>query len=207
MSWYQQRSALILLAAATVAASRNMDKAQEDYVFPAIYQFPPFYTLQPQPETREKQLRMWCDFVLSYCSHHKLSQVDTERLISVRSPLICNVALQRMLKPETVALIFGRLVEMKRAERLSHSTSVYFVYYYTPEEWADRIYRWASDHGFLDSVVTAYEIQHGDLSQDQEFFGLDSEMVMKALQVLEKRKKAQVFQGSSSEEHGVKFFR
>lgn len=57
-----------------------------------------------------------------------------------------------------------------------------------------------------DTVFTVYELLHGDDTSDAAFHGLEQVVMTKALQVLEKRAKAQVFQGSDPNEDGVKFF-
>jgi ESCRT-II complex subunit VPS25 len=110
------------------------------------------------------------------------------------------------LKSDGIATVLERLVKDGRGEWADPRHTRCLIYYKTPEEWADLIYRWASDHGFLDSVCTTYEIQHGDLASGALFYGLDTNMIQKALEVLQKRGKAQIFSGSSDEQ-GVKFFR
>ena len=85
------------------------------------------------------------------------------------------------------------------------------------------------DQGKANTICTVYEIQEGEDAEDQgkfelcmnqrfylrffffffffvEFYKIDSDTLMKALQVLEKEGKAQVFQGSSADNLGVKFF-
>lgn len=185
-----------------------MQKPAPDFVFPPMYSFPPFFTLQPAADTRERQLQMWCELVLSYCSHHKIDQLDFDSSTLQRSPLFCNEGLSRRLKPEVMRMVVGRLADSGRAEWVKGSAqSKCLVFYKPPEQWADLIYKWATEHGFIDTVVTAYEIQHGDLAQEQDFFGLDANMILRALRVLEKRGKAHIFSGSEGEEQGVKFSR
>lgn len=41
----------------------------------------------------------------------------------------------------------------------------YLIYWRKPEEWATIIYDWVSDNGFLNTIMTFYEIVDGDLSQ------------------------------------------
>ena len=57
-----------------------------------------------------------------------------------------------------------------------------------------------------DTVFTVYELLHGDDNTDAAFHGLEPAIMSKGLQALEKRGKAQVFQGSDPNEDGVKFF-
>lgn len=49
-----------------------------------------------------------------------------------------------------------------------------------------------------------YELHSSDATRSQDFYGIDQELLMKAMQVLVKRGKAQLF-GQSEDEMGVKF--
>jgi hypothetical protein len=91
------------------------------------------------------------------------------------------------------------------------------------------------DQGKANTICTVYEIQEGEDAEDQgllfvvmkserddidsfwfffffvsadltEFYKIDTDTLMKALQALEKEGKAQIFQGSSADNLGVKFF-
>jgi len=52
--------------------------------------------------------------------------------------------------------------------------------------------------------LRSYEIVEGDASVDQEFHGMDMEVLRKGLAVLTKQGKAQVF--GTDDQQGVKFF-
>ncbi|MBC8132418.1 MAG: hypothetical protein H7X95_05500, partial [Deltaproteobacteria bacterium] len=43
--------------------------------WPSYYSLPPFFTLQPVPNTRQKQLQMWTELVLLYQKHHNKTQI------------------------------------------------------------------------------------------------------------------------------------
>ena len=62
------------------------------------------------------------------------------------------------------------------------------------------------DRGMTDTVFTVYELLQGDDTSEAAFHRLESVVMSKALQALERRGKAQVFQGSDPSEDGVKFF-
>ena len=48
----------------------------EQFDWPWQYGFPPFFTLQPNLETRQKQLEAWCSLILSYCKQKKIFTFD-----------------------------------------------------------------------------------------------------------------------------------
>lgn len=55
-------------------------------------------------------------------------------------------------------------------------------------------------------MCTVYEIQEGEDAENEEFYQIDSDTLMKALQQLERDGKAQIFAGTSKDNLGVKFF-
>ncbi|KAL2119275.1 hypothetical protein VTJ04DRAFT_6235 [Mycothermus thermophilus] len=86
----------------------------------------------------------------------------------------------------------------------SGATGMAWIYWRTPEEWAALVEGWVDATGQKGSVLTVFELVEGDGSRGTEFHGLDQELLLKALQVLVKRGKAQVFGNEDS--LGVKFF-
>ncbi len=44
------------------------------------HDFPPFYTLQPNADTRTKQLSAWRSIVVEYCKKHKLTKFDVRKI-------------------------------------------------------------------------------------------------------------------------------
>jgi ESCRT-II complex subunit VPS25 len=108
---------------------------------------------------------------------------------------------------------------------------VVWVYWRTPEEWAALVEAWVDETAQKGTVLTLYELTEGDgtrgtgklrhvliscvavvesLDADYarvsttEFHGLDQDLLQKALNVLVKRGKAQIFGQEDSQ--GVKFF-
>jgi hypothetical protein len=55
------------------------------------------------------------------------------------------------------------------------------------------------------SICTVFEIGQGDVSEGQEFHGLDALVIIKAVKELERKGKAKIFSGTGSN-LGVKFF-
>ncbi|CAG8581902.1 4010_t:CDS:2 [Diversispora eburnea] len=84
--------------------------------------------------------------------------------------------------------------------------NVALIYWRKPEEWASLIDKWVFDCGLNNSIVTIYEILHGESSEGMEFHDLNQTILLKALDILVKRGAAQLLQGSSADDLGVKFF-
>ncbi|KAI1632692.1 ESCRT-II complex, vps25 subunit [Biscogniauxia mediterranea] len=81
---------------------------------------------------------------------------------------------------------------------------VVWVYWKTPEEWAGLIEAWVEETAQKNTVLTLYELTEGEDTRGTEFYGLDPDILQKALQVLVKRGKAQIF--GHEDQQGVKFF-
>ncbi|OAA65223.1 pdcd2 domain protein [Niveomyces insectorum RCEF 264] len=79
-----------------------------------------------------------------------------------------------------------------------------YVYWQTPEEWAAALEAWVDETGQRGSVLTLYELTAGEGTRGTALHGLDPVVLQRALGVLVKRGKAQVF--GAEESLGVKFF-
>ncbi|KAF9904345.1 hypothetical protein BX616_001333, partial [Lobosporangium transversale] len=60
--------------------------------------------------------------------------------------------------------------------------------------------------GLNNSILTFYEIAHGEDSEGQEFHNIHPTVLQKTMEVLVRRGIAATFQGATFEEMGVKFF-
>jgi ESCRT-II complex subunit VPS25 len=172
------------------------------FEWPWQYNFPPFFTLQPNLDTRRKQVDAWTSLILAYCRHHRKYTLDVAEALT--SPLFNNTTIGRKLSPDTVYILLDDLQKKGHVEWTDKSRRQCLVMWRTPQEWAQLIYRWAADNGMLNTVCTLYELANGDDTVKEEFHGLDSWLLMRALKVLEQQKKAEVISLSGSE--GVKFF-
>ncbi|KAF7996280.1 hypothetical protein HCN44_001912 [Aphidius gifuensis] len=170
--------------------------------WPWQYTFPPFFTLQPHAETKEKQLAAWKNLVLDYYRATKQSILDLREIHS--SPLFNNTAIQRKLSVDVVQLILDNLFKSNNAMPLDKSKQRWLIYWHTFEEWGDIIYSWVQDKGLVNSVCTLFELAQGNDTVDQEFHGLDIEVLTRSLKTLEAQEKAELMTFDDSQ--GVKFY-
>lgn len=82
----------------------------------------------------------------------------------------------------------------------------FYVFWKRPEEWADSIYGWVEATGQKGRVLTVWEMLEGEAARGEEFWEMDGDIFSRALGVLVKRGKAQVFGSGGDEGRGVKFF-
>ncbi|XP_020743708.1 vacuolar protein-sorting-associated protein 25 isoform X1 [Odocoileus virginianus] len=112
------------------------------FEWPWQYRFPPFFTLQPNVDTRQKQLAAWCSLVLSFCRLHKQSSMTV--MEAQESPLFNNVKLQRKLPVESIQVVLEELRKKGNLEWLDKNKSSFLIMWRRPEEWGKLIYQWVT---------------------------------------------------------------
>jgi hypothetical protein len=84
--------------AVMAAAGGGGGDAGGGFEWPWQYRFPPFFTIQPNEETRAKQVAGWGDLICDYCRHHNMEVlVVAEAAASL--PLFNNQEIKRQLLP------------------------------------------------------------------------------------------------------------
>uniref|UniRef100_H2ZVP6 Vacuolar protein-sorting-associated protein 25 n=1 Tax=Latimeria chalumnae TaxID=7897 RepID=H2ZVP6_LATCH len=141
------------------------------FEWPWQYNFPPFFTLQPNVDTWQKQLTAWCSLILSYCRHHKLYALTV--MEAQESPLFNNKKMQRKLSMETILVVLEELRKKGylisgNLEWLDKNKTSCLIMWRRPEEWGKVIYQWVSKNGMTNSVFTLYELTNGDDTENEE---------------------------------------
>lgn len=170
--------------------------------FPWEYNFPPFFTIQPNLETRKAQLEAWRSLILDFCQHHNVHQLHLRDWLN--KPPFYNESIDRRLNLESIRLIINSLVEKKFAEWIGNKDKdTCLVYARPPEQWAEVIYNYVKEQSMQNTILTFYELLEGDSTKDREFHQLDEIIFLKALKVLERAGKAAVIEMDGNK--GVKF--
>jgi ESCRT-II complex subunit VPS25 len=175
------------------------------FEWPKIYNFPPFFTKQPNEQTWEAQRTQWTQLILSYCNHYKvwiindrgvplskglITDDDPDESTDLDEPdLFHNKQIDRKLDIETIQLILSQMAQNGDLTRLSGQ---YYVNWKRPEDWGALILEWCESTGQTGSVLTLYEISNGDMSMNQEFYGIHPKVLEMALTVLVQRGRAQL---------------
>ncbi|GAA6035356.1 hypothetical protein JCM8097_008830 [Rhodosporidiobolus ruineniae] len=180
------------------------------FLFPSLFQFPPFFTRQPNPATWSHQLTQWTTLVLAWCRFHRIFRLDLSDETCSREPFN-NDRIKRRLHLPVLRAVVEHLVTAGQAEydpkpAKGKPAAAAWVYWKRPEEWAAAIYEWVKETGQTNSIMTFYELtEGGDLVHTTEFYQLPHPLLRKALDVLIKQGKAQVLKGMGEEGDGVKF--
>ncbi|XP_020208209.1 vacuolar protein sorting-associated protein 25 isoform X2 [Cajanus cajan] len=173
-----------------------------DFKLPHFFNYPPYFTLQPVRDTREKQIQvqLWKELILDYCKTQKIFVIGLEE----EFPLFTNHVIERSLTHEARATFLSALVSEGRAEWMDKGHRKCLILWHRIQDWADILIQFAKDNGLEDGVVTIEEIRSGTESQGTELHGIDRTILNRALKLLEQKGKLVVFKGTSTDD-GVKF--
>lgn len=203
-------------------ATSTSTAAAAPFEFPREYYFPPFFTRQTNLNTHHAQLVKWSALVLAYCQHHRIFKLPLSPTTSTTSTststtstsnattedIFFNRKLNRRLALADVRELVDFMKKDGRADYVGDGEGaggdVVWVYWRTPEEWAALVEAWVDETAQKGTVLTLYELTEGEGTRGTEFHGLDQDLLQKALNVLVKRGKAQIFGQEDSQ--GVKFF-
>jgi ESCRT-II complex subunit VPS25 len=172
------------------------------FQWPWQFDFPPFFTIQPNLVTREKQLQAWCRLVIDYCQFHRIYSFDLNEV--AKSELFYNGKINRRLDETGIRTVFNALEQQKHVEWTDKGKNRCHVYWRRPDEWGQLIYEWASSNGLLNSVFTLHDLVQGEDTANESFHSLDRDVLVKAIQSLEGQRRA-VFVEIEGEKSGVKF--
>ncbi|CAN6674435.1 vacuolar protein-sorting-associated protein 25 [Trichomonascus vanleenenianus] len=197
----------------------------EQFKFPSIYHFAPFFTQQPNERTWHAQLGHWDSLVLEYCAHYRIWTLDLGRTVAesglhsgaVDGELFNNGAINRGLKPDTLRSVLEYMASQGHLEWYAETapgeygyygakmrSTKAIVYFKTPEEWADAIAEWVDSSGLGGTVLTLYELAHGDMVTNQSFCGMHGALLRRAIDVLAQRGQAVLMKGADKAIVGVK---
>lgn len=171
------------------------------FEFPEFYSFPPFFTIQTNVTTREKQMGLWRELILSYHTNFKI-----KTLVVHDCPLWANKDVQRELDNDAIGRVMNSFVKSGHGEWEDDTKTRCRIMWRKPEQLASDIYAWAEVNGYINSVCTVYELHSGEDVNGMSFEGADEELLRRSLAILENQCKCTMFKGETSEEDGIKFF-
>eukprot|EP00850_Spirogloea_muscicola_P014956 SM000111S18779 [mRNA] locus=s111:170626:172293:+ [translate_table: standard] len=190
---------------------------------PQFYNYPPYFTLQPVKDTREKQIKLWKELILQYCKQQKVFRVNLDE----EFPLFVNQAIDRKLSNDAKVCFLGALVAEGRAEWLDKGHQKCLILWRRVEDWADIVLQFVCslpsaqisnasctlplmtmvrDNAMENNVMTLEELRQGDDVRGTELEGVDMTILLRAVKLLESRGKAALFKGTTADDEGVKFF-
>ena len=179
------------------------------------YSFPPFFTIQPNTETRRLQMDAWTEIILDYCRRNRIFSLNIGDCLT-KAPFR-NDAISRSLTEESLLTILQEMakrgrIEWVRPEGTSEKKNKNtdggnrqqecLVFWLKPDEWASTVEKWVDAKSMANTICTFYEITD-DERADSSLKGLDERILLKALKILEDKGKATIMKMDNS--YGVKF--
>ncbi|KAF8565176.1 hypothetical protein P879_10329 [Paragonimus westermani] len=152
--------------------------SSQKFEWPWLYNFPPFFTLQPNAETRRKQQDAWCQLVLDYFRHKNVYNISIASIRDSSCSLFHNKSISRSANSDLISNVLDELHRRGNLEWIDKQRINARIIWRTPEEWADILFRWARDTG------------HD--TESEPFHGLDNTILLEALRCLQKRGKAEL---------------
>ncbi|KAL4232323.1 Vacuolar protein-sorting-associated protein 25 [Mactra antiquata] len=169
---------------------------------PWQYSFPPFFTIQPNIDTRKKQLEAWCSLVLDQLKKDKNYSLDVNE---AQKSIFSNKEINRKLSLDGIYMVLDELQKRGNLEWKDPKTKKEcLVMWRTPEEWGKMIYKYITDKSMTNTVCTLFELSSGDETAGEEFHGIEQWLLIRALKTLENDGKAELMKFGDNE--GVKFF-
>ena len=164
------------------------------FTLPEYWDFPPFFTLQPNLTTRSRQLRLWVDLLVSFASSltHPSPPLPSppppswcltpsplppsrcppsSRTLSLSPsslafPLWGNRRLQRQLSGDAVVSVLDEVVAAGYGV-WGEGRSVCVVSGRSVADWAEAVYAWAVEQGLDGGVATLFELQTAQAASKQ----------------------------------------
>jgi ESCRT-II complex subunit VPS25 len=175
-----------------------------DFSFPSFYSYPPYFTLQPNEESRQRQLQLWRKLVVQYCEATRTFVLNLDQ---EESAIFTNKSIDRNLGREGRELVCDGLVQNEQAlwlppEKAKQRCLVTRV---PIRIWAQTILRVVNDR-FTTKTMALVNLYSGEDVQGTELDGLPEELVLRALKALKAEGKVALFSlDDGSGAQGVKF--
>ncbi len=147
---------------------------------PAIYQFPPLFTRQPNKSIRNKQIETWINIILTNCEQCKIWTItkqgdmkiidpDTQQVTTFNifhnteidrscSPIFINEIWQMMQKQGQLLNRDGKDLKISTDSDELQTDEEFYILWKSLELWANEILDWFERTTQLNKVVTFYEI-------------------------------------------------
>ncbi|OHT02464.1 Vacuolar protein-sorting-associated protein 25 [Tritrichomonas foetus] len=173
------------------------------FSFPDFYDYPPFWTKQPDEETLKKQVELWSNLICAFSKAHNFTEFEIAGALD--SPLFSNKKINRQLDRETLLFFLDKMSEKGNAKFTSDARNRVRIYWRSIDEWAKMLYGYSVKYGT--GPYTFHELCESDDTTDQPFHKMNYKIMKEAILHLESQGKARFMNPNAKtiSEHGVKF--
>ena len=180
-----------------------MEIFSNKYEFPSHHSWPFFFTLQKHAETRIKQLEMWNQILKEFCQVNKLWKISKQFFID---NIGTNAKINRKLGSEGLNVVLNYFL-YKEKTLIQCENEHFFVLWKRIEEWEQCIYDSVVKHHRVDTLETLEYLMNDEEVRNEEYFGIEKDLLITILKCLEKKGKCKLLQDDSGNYMGVKFFK
>jgi ESCRT-II complex subunit VPS25 len=173
-----------------------MNGPSNKFEYPEIFNFPPFFTRQPNEDSWRKQKEIWIELIKNYCEYNKISKIDSEL------DIFKNDKIKRRLNSETIKEIFDELQKRKEGK---WENSKFLIQWKKIDELASILVEIIDKRLLKGQIVTLYELLQGEEYESEFFFQMDSKIFIKVVEFLEKQGKLTIYRNANLDETGIKF--
>jgi ESCRT-II complex subunit VPS25 len=181
-----------------------------DFLFPDVFQYPPFWTLQSHPETQKQQMKLWSNLICTYVRKKRQWVFDLSSPNQEFREIFRNDGIGRYLSKHVLTTIIDGIVAEGKGEWLSPEKTRFRILGKSRKEIGDQVWKWADDTGNLNEVMTVQELMQGGATGTEEFREFEVDVFIEALRGLVKEGRAKIWEksaGADAASLGVKFLR
>ncbi|EAY11693.1 hypothetical protein TVAG_487950 [Trichomonas vaginalis G3] len=185
-------------------SKKKATKKPPTFEFPDFYDYPPFWTLQTNSQTKKQQLDLWASFICAYTKFYKKTEIDMIQALD--APLFNNQKLGRRVSQQMMTEIIDYMVQSENAKWLESTKTRARIIWRTTQQIGDMVRQYLDNIGSLNTMMTYEELINGDETEGEGFHGLSADEFHDAMTFMESKGRCKIIPGSSLVEYGVKFF-
>lgn len=178
-------------------------KFKNSYNFPDYFKWPFFFTIQINADTRLKQLNMWANLTKDFCKANKIWRISKTFF---KENVGKNESINRRLTQEGIDIIFSYMRDIAKCA-VQIGNEDYYIMWKSLQEWEDCFYDVVNKHHRVDSLETLEYLMNDEEMKNEEFFGIDKELLVKILTGLESKRKCSLLKDETGCYVGVKFLK
>jgi ESCRT-II complex subunit VPS25 len=151
-----------------------------------LLNYPPFFTLQPNPVQLSQQLQLWSLVIREFMQQNNKTELTIAAVVG--NPPFSNPGIHRSLSPTALVTILDGMVKTQHAEYLDDIKARVRIHWRTLVEWGDLVWKAFDDAGLVGHIRTVNELISDSEWGDQPFHGIAPELMLKIGQSLQERR-------------------
>ncbi|KAL7677298.1 hypothetical protein ACOME3_003534 [Neoechinorhynchus agilis] len=158
-----------------------MSSPHEDAIPRTMLKFPPFYTLQPNLDTRHRQMQLWSDVLLDNYKHQNITKINIGTFRT--DPIFQNQEINRCVDKEFLDVLQDYMISTESLVYSDKTKSNVFVLWKSIPDWMNTIENFIKRFLLPRSIVTIYQMitEH----PQEDFHQMDNDLMFLILRKIE----------------------